>query len=255
MRPRHAAPLVALAAIALCICSCGGGSATTSSSETTSSGQAPGAASAQPSKPLPGHPKIKIKGAPHSGRSEPAGKPYGGVTRATARAAERRAERGAHKARRKLARKAGKAAPFLVAEGDNSIPTYGSEASAAESAAAEATLARYLAARAAGEWGPACAEMSAQVQKQLALLASEPGGEGKGCATAYAKLAERIPASARANPLVGTLSAFRVESPHGFALFYGPREQQYMMPLEEEAGAWKVTQIEPVTWPVGSPAH
>jgi hypothetical protein len=91
--------------------------------------------------------------------------------------------------------------------------------------------------------------MSAQVQKQLALLAGEKGGD---CASAYAKLAERIPASARVDPLVRGLAALRVEDPHAFALFYGPGSQQYMMPMERAGGDWTVTQLEPVPWPVGA---
>lgn len=218
-------------------------------------GQSPGASAARTSKPLPGHPKLGSKAAPAAGGPEPQAGPYGGRTRVSARAAEQRAQRRAHRARRKLARKAGKAAPFLVAEGDNSIPTYGSEASSALTGRAQAVLSRYLSAREAGDWGATCAEMSAQVQKQLALLAGEPGGNGSSCAAAYAKLAERVPASQRADPLAGGLTALRVESAHGFALFVGPHEQKYMMPLEEEGGAWKVTQIEPVPWPIGSPAR
>jgi hypothetical protein len=159
-------------------------------------------------------------------------------------------KRHAPSARRKPERAAGAAAPFLVETGDNSIPTYGTEASTAQASAGEATLSAYLSARAAGEWAAACAQMSAQVQQQLAMLAGETGT----CPRAYAKLAERIPAPARADPLTAGLTALRVESPHAFALFYGPGEQRYMMPLEEEGGAWKVTQLESVPWPIGSTA-
>lgn len=191
-----------------------------------------------------------------SDRSRPGGSAHHGaghgpLTRASAEAAERAARRRARAAHRRLARKAGAAAPFLVEAGDNSIPTYGSEASAAQTAVAEAALSTYLGARAAGEWAAACGQMSAGLQKQLGAL----GGEaiaGGGCPTAYGKLAGRIPAAARSDPLTAGLTALRVESPHAFALFYGPGEQQYMMPLEEEGGAWKVTQIEAVPWPIGS---
>jgi hypothetical protein len=165
------------------------------------------------------------------------------------------ARRRARPARRRLVGKAGAAAPFLVAQGDNSIPTYGSEASPGQLAAAEAVLSGYLGARASGDWAGACSLMSASVRGQIAVLAGESSGGRSSCAAAYAKLSERIPASERADPLVAGLTALRVESPHAFALFYGPGSQQYMMPLEEEGGDWRVTQIAAVPWPIGSQAH
>jgi hypothetical protein len=164
-----------------------------------------------------------------------------------------KARRKARAVRHSLEAKAGSAAPFLVPTGDNSIPTYGSEASGSESAAAGAALSGYLAARAAGDWASACALISATVAKQVALLAGEAGGSKPSCVDAYAKLSERPPAAERADPLTHGLTALRVESPHAFALFYGPGSQQYMMPMEAEGGAWKVTQIAPIPYPVGAP--
>lgn len=233
--------LFAALALSAGLAACGsGGGGTTSTSTEEAGSAAPGTAKA-----APGHGSAKVP-ATGGGGSDVAPP----LTRASARRAERHAEaiQAAH--HRALAKKAGRAAPFLVPTGDNSIPTYGSEASGSQRASAEAALSHYLSARAAGDWSAACAQMAAQVQKQLALLAG--ASQGKGCAAAYATLSKRIPASARANPLAAGLSALRVKSPHAFALFYGPHEQRYMMPMEEEGGAWKVTQLEPVAWPLGS---
>jgi hypothetical protein len=91
--------------------------------------------------------------------------------------------------------------------------------------------------------------MAIQVQKQVEALA---GGEGEGCVDTYARLSAGVSAGERADPLVGGLAALRIEGETAFALFYGPGSQQYMMPLRSEGGGWKVTQIEPVPWPVGS---
>ncbi len=142
------------------------------------------------------------------------------------------------------------AAAFLQPEGDNSIPNYGSEASAGERAAAQTALGAYLSARAGGEWAGACALMASQVQKQLGALS---GSDGESCAAAYAKLSSGISASERASPLIGSLAALRVEGENAFALFYGPGARQYMMPLRSEGGAWKVTQIAAIPYPVGAP--
>jgi hypothetical protein len=218
-------------------------------------GAVSGEASAPPEaqKPREGGATQASKGTTAApGPSPGANRPHRKPTRAGARATAGAARLPARAPHRRLERTAGAAAPFLVETGDNSIPTYGSEASVGQLAAAESALAAYLGARAAGEWGPACAQMSTQVQKQLALLAGEEGA-GKGCPQVYAQLGEKIPASARADPLTAVLTALRVESPHAFALFYGPGEQQYMMPLEEEGG-WKVSQLEPLPWPIGSSA-
>jgi hypothetical protein len=152
----------------------------------------------------------------------------------------------------RLVRKAGRAAAFLVPTGDNSIPTYGAEANTGQIAAATAALRAYLEARAAGDWGTACAHTAATLQKQLALLVGAQGA-ASACASTYEKLASRAPASARADLLSGALAALRVDGETAFALFYGPQHHQYMMPLASEGGAWKVSQIAPIPWPVGAP--
>jgi hypothetical protein len=257
---------------------------TTSTGPDAAVSQSSSESSPQHSRPLPGHPKLdsragdglpgaRRRGGSSSRRSrsqtgkpgnaskpatgaagdspDPAEQQHAAITRASARAAGRTARRHAQATRRQLESQAGAAAPFLVAQGDNSIPTYGTEASASQRAAAEAVLSGYLAARAEGAWASACSLMSASVTRQLEALGGEAGGAGPSCAGAYAKLSEGIPAAERADPLTQGLTALRVESPHAFALFYGPGGQQYMTPLEEEGGGWKVTQIAPVPWPVG----
>jgi hypothetical protein len=268
VRSRRLSSLPALAVVVLLVAACGGGSSTTGSS-TTAAGPGPTASQSPPessprqSGPLPGHPKIDSKpghgsgGARRPGESSPRRsrsqtQQQGSASKAApahAQAAERTARRPARAARRRLARAA---APFLVAQGDNSIPTYGTEAPGSQLAAAEAALSGYLSARAEGNWAAACSLISASVAKQLEALAGEAGGTKPNCAAVYAKLSERAPAAERADPLTQGLTALRVESPHAFALFVGPGSQQYMMPMEEEGGGWKVTQIAPVPWPLGS---
>jgi hypothetical protein len=152
-----------------------------------------------------------------------------------------------------LKHEAGNAASFLTVHGDNSIPTYGSEAPSSERAVATDSLRSYLDARAGGDWVEACAHMGVQVQKQVKLLGSGSGGMAEACATAYVNISSRASSSERANPLTGGLVAFRVEGENAFAFFYGPGNQQYMMPMVSEGGTWKVNQIAPVAYPVGAP--
>lgn len=144
---------------------------------------------------------------------------------------------------------AGRAAPFVAAEADNSIPTFGAEAARSDRAAAEARLQAYLGARAEGDWPAACSGLSAALVRQIEVL-----GDGKRCAAAYAALAGGAGAAARANPLKGRLLSLRVKGPGGFALFYGPGKQEYVMPMAREGGAWKITQVAPVAYPLGSAA-
>jgi hypothetical protein len=241
--------LVAVAVLAAAFAGCGGGSPSTSA--TTSAGQAATEPPTAASKPLPGHPKIATKPSHRHIGSEPESDRYGSFTRASAAAAERKAERRHRAIRRKLARRAGKAAPFLVKEGDNSIPTYGSEASARMRTEAERALSRYLQARTAEDWALACSLMSPGLERQLKVLT---GGRGSAsdCAPSYAALAQQGSAAALADPMVGGITALRVQRPHAFALFYGSDKRQYMMPLEDEQGYWVVTQLAPVPWPIGA---
>jgi hypothetical protein len=150
-----------------------------------------------------------------------------------------------------LKHKAGNAASFLNPHGDNSIPTYGSEASSSQQAAATASLRDYLDARARGEWGGACQLMGAPLQKQVRGLAAGPDLDSVTCAAAYAEISSGTSAAERASPLTGHLAAFRVDGESAFALFYGSGNQQYMIPMVSEMGTWKVNQIAPIPYPPG----
>ncbi len=142
---------------------------------------------------------------------------------------------------------AGAAAPFVETNTDNSIPTFGSESRGSARVAAEAALRTYLSARAKGDWGIACAGLAAAVRQQLQGLAG-----GKGCVAAYPALLKGAPASTRADPLAGPILALRVKGQSGFALFHGPGKKKYVMPMAHESGAWKVTQLAPIAYPLGS---
>ncbi len=147
-------------------------------------------------------------------------------------------------------------APFRVHGGDNSIPDYGSESSAAQRGEATETLGAYLEARAKDNWRGACSYMGSVSQHQLEVLAKAASrGKSNGCAAAYATLSIYAHASERANPLSSGLAAFRVKGDKAFALFYGSHNQKYMMPMVRERGGWKVNQITPVAYPIGAPTR
>jgi hypothetical protein len=55
-----------------------------------------------------------------------------------------------------------------------------------------------------------------------------------------------------ADPLTAGLLSLRVHGAHAFALFYGPGHQQYIVPMNREAGAWRPTQLTPIAYPPGA---
>lgn len=153
-------------------------------------------------------------------------------------------------------RNAGNAAAFVKPGADNSVPTFGSEASAAERAGAEAGLRAYLGARAAREWRKACSLLAAPVRRSVEALAASTGGSAasSSCDKALPALAPLKP-GVPANPLRGALLAFRVRGANAFALFYGPPgRQKYVVPMNREGGAWRPTQTAPIAYPPGSAA-
>jgi hypothetical protein len=146
---------------------------------------------------------------------------------------------------------AGGAASFHIRGGDNSIPNYGEEAATVQRNRAAAALGAYLRARARAQWGRACGYLSAATRRSLEQFAAA-SKQRQGCAAAIAALSGGGPTSARANPLRGGLVSLRVKGTRAFALFYGPHNQRYDMPMAREGGAWKVTQLAPFAYPPSS---
>jgi len=49
------------------------------------------------------------------------------------------------------------------------------------------------------------------------------------------------------------VAALRVKGKGAFALFHGPNASKYVMPMVNEGGAWKMSQLAPVAYPLGAP--
>lgn len=143
------------------------------------------------------------------------------------------------------------AAGFRRSGADNSIPNFGSEASPGERAAAMAALSGYLAARSAGQWSRSCSYLGAAIRRQVAAFVKASQDKAPNCVALLKMIAEQAPGE-RSSPVRGGLAALRIEGDKGFALFYGPHHQQYMMPMVNEGGEWKVNQVDPVAYPPGS---
>jgi hypothetical protein len=148
-------------------------------------------------------------------------------------------------------RKAGRAAAFVAPKADNSVPTFGSEANASERDQAEAALKAYLQARAREDWASACRGLAKSVREGYEKLgASSSKAKAPDCAQVLAALSKGADLS---DPLTGPLLSLRVHGTNAFALFYGPGHQQYMVPMNREAGEWRPTQASPIAYPPGAP--
>lgn len=146
------------------------------------------------------------------------------------------------------------ASKFLVKGGDNSIPEYGQEAATSERARAQAVLTTFLRARAHGEWSRVCTELTAPTRLQLErLLKAAKGKVGAihGCGGILAALSGA--AAARTTPQLTGVASLRVKGDVAFVLFYGPHATKYVMPMRNEGGAWKVSQLTPLPYPLGTP--
>jgi hypothetical protein len=139
-------------------------------------------------------------------------------------------------------RRAAAAAPFVEAKADNSIPTYGREAGGAERSRARVSLAAYLRARQKEDWAGACRGLSASTRAGFRKLS-------KGKATCPSLIAALSKGVDLTDPLKGPLLSLRVQGIHGFALFYGPAGEKYVMPVRGEEGTWKATELSAIAYP------
>ncbi len=147
----------------------------------------------------------------------------------------------------------GGAAGFRASSGDNSIPNYGSEAPPSERERATAALAGFLRARASGEWPKACTYLAVATRTQLERLLGGAKAKTGGCAQVLAQLSKDSAAShAETLTLAGGVAALRIKGTSAFALFHGPKGSKYVMPMRSEGGAWKMSQLAPLPYPLGS---
>lgn len=118
--------------------------------------------------------------------------------------------------------------------GDNSIQTWGLEASSARRAQAAAFLRAYLDARATGAWAKVCSDLAARPRAE-----QERFGGGAPCAEAMASFAAHAsPAALREEAQIEVLS-FRVGRRYTFLIYRRP-DGVFAMPLAREGGRLKL---------------
>lgn len=148
-------------------------------------------------------------------------------------------------------RSSGGAASFRVPNGDNSVPDYGREARASERKRAATALAAFLQASANSEWSRACSYLTSPTRDQLETFAKNSKGKTKNCGPILAALLAG-PTATRENTLTTSIAALRINGNAAFALLHGPNASKYVMPMQNENGAWKMSQITPVPYPLGT---
>jgi hypothetical protein len=146
------------------------------------------------------------------------------------------------------------AAGFRVTKGDNSIPDFGREAHPSERQRAVAALTTFLRARANGEWSKMCRYLARPNLRLLDGFARNPKGKSMDCGSVLAALQKKASSAERADPLISGLAALRIKGKSAFALFHGANNNKYVMPMQNEDGAWKMTQLAPLPYPLGTPA-
>jgi hypothetical protein len=233
--PRPALATLAVALLALVAAGCGGGDgSTTAAVESAAQSGGPGQQSQSPGSQRGS--ASNGSGGGHEAGSESGPGPHGGEE------APQTSGKGAQ--------------AFVQPHGDNSIPGFGEEADRAEVREAERAVNEYLDAREAGDWKTACALLSPEALQKLELVEKATRGKVKGCPKALEALAGGSPRSSRANLLVSGLAAVRVKrgSNTAFALFHGPQGVDYVVPLLREPDSWKIVQLTPIPYPLGTQA-
>lgn len=126
--------------------------------------------------------------------------------------------------------------------GEKSIESFGSEAGGSDREAILITFTDYLNAVSVGDYGAACAHLSAAVQRSLRQLAAEPL-KAKGCTAILPKLlAPTAPRIAR-EQADGRIARVRIEGGRAFVVFHAPGAELYQLTMVRERGGWKAATV------------
>ena len=133
------------------------------------------------------------------------------------------------------------AKPF---KGPKEITKFGKPAAPADVQAASEVLAKNLEAREKADFSAQCASLNAEAQTEItgATKSAERVSE---CPTKLEGLAKPLKETAefRKDTFDGSIDELRVKGPKAFALYHGNDGKNYSIPLQLEAGGWKVGSI------------
>lgn len=123
--------------------------------------------------------------------------------------------------------------------GDNSIQTWGLEASDAQREAASATVQSYLDARAARNWAAVCHLLAAKPRREQSRYAG-----GASCAQAMSSFAAKAQTSVLREEAQIEVLSFRVGPTYAFLIYRRP-DGIFATALSGEGGKWKVVSVTP----------
>jgi hypothetical protein len=131
----------------------------------------------------------------------------------------------------------------FVGSGPNGqLATIGEESGPAEREDASRVLEKFFMAGQAGDWEAQCELLAASARESV----ESPSLGSVGCPRALEAQARRAPASVRANTMTGPIDAFRInEDINGFAFYHGTAGKDFVIPLIEQGGEWKVVALTP----------
>lgn len=141
----------------------------------------------------------------------------------------------------------GGSAQYRVKGGDNSIPNFGSEASAEELDEVAAALHGFLDARALGHWDEACSYLSERVVDSFRQIAKGQEGRAPSCGRILEALTN--PAAKReliAEAASADVGSVRIEGDRGFLIYDSSAASGLAIPAIREGDVWKVDGVAPV---------
>ena len=142
-----------------------------------------------------------------------------------------------------------KAAPGVPVSrgGDNSIQTWGLEASAQERDEVTAILQAFLDARAAADWATACSYLAAEQRAEFESLGNGDKRGNAACAETMRVFADGVPPSAYDEEAqIDYVLSLRVGEGNAFLIYTRPNTNKiYANALTEEDGTWKVVSVGP----------
>jgi hypothetical protein len=136
---------------------------------------------------------------------------------------------------------------FLIRDGDNSVQTFGHEASKAEREQASGVIQAWMKARAAQNWAKDCSYFSRHYVYTLitADAMKVSNGKVKNCAQGLAFFGHAASGSYK-NNLTGPIDSLRVDEGQGYAQYHGSDGHDWVIPLEREDGKWWVANSTPI---------
>lgn len=136
---------------------------------------------------------------------------------------------------------------FLIRGGDNSVQTFGREATKAEREQASEVIQAWMKARAAQDWAKDCSYFS---RKYIHRLVAEDAvkvshGKVKNCPQALAYFGHQASGTYE-NNLSGPIDSLRVGEGHGYAQYHGNDGHDWVITVDRERSRWWVGIAAPI---------